>query len=56
LAYQALKRYPELGDLYLQVLEGKETYQGFVTGVKERMKDLLKGRLSDKIRKAMART
>jgi len=55
LAYQALKHYPELGDLYLQVLEGKETYQGFVTRVKERMKDLLKGRLSDKIRKAMAR-
>ena len=56
LAYRALKSYPELADLYLQVLEGKETYQGFVTRVKERMKDLLKGRLSEKIRKAMART
>lgn len=55
LAYQALKYYPELGDLYLQVLEGKETYQGFVTRVKERIKDLLKGRLGEKIRKAMAK-
>jgi geranylgeranyl reductase family protein len=55
LAYRALKSYPELADLYLQVLEGRETYQGFVTRVKERMKDLLKGRLSEKIRKAMAK-
>jgi hypothetical protein len=45
-----------LGEFYLQVLEGKETYQGFVTKVKTRMKDLLKGRLSDKIKEAMART
>jgi hypothetical protein len=50
-----MKRYPELADLYLQVLEGRETYQGFVARVKERMKDLLKGRLSEKIKKAMAR-
>jgi geranylgeranyl reductase family protein len=56
LAYRTLKRYPELGEFYLQVLEGKETYQGFVTRVKTRMKDLLKGRLSDKIKEAMART
>lgn len=56
LAYRALKSYPELADLYLQVLEGKETYQGFVTRVKERMKDVLKGRLSEKIRRAMAGT
>jgi flavin-dependent dehydrogenase len=55
LAYETLKRYPELGDLYLQVLEGKETYQGFVTGVKGRMKDLLRGRVSEKIKKFMAR-
>ena len=55
LAYRALKSYPELADLYLQVLEGRETYQGFVTRVKERMKDVLRGRLSDKIRKAMER-
>jgi len=56
LAYRTLKRYPDLGDFYLQVLEGKENYQGFVTKVKTRMKDLLKGRLSDKIKEAMART
>ena len=56
LAYQTLKRYPDLGEFYLQVLEGKETYQGFATRVKTRMKDLLKGRLSERIREAMART
>jgi geranylgeranyl reductase family protein len=55
LAYRTLKHYPELADFYLQVLEGKESYQGFVTRVKARMKDLLKGRLSGKIEKAMAR-
>ncbi|NWG01960.1 MAG: geranylgeranyl reductase family protein [Syntrophaceae bacterium] len=56
LAYRTLKRYPDLGEFYLQVLEGKETYQGFVTKVKERMKDLLRGRLSEKIKEAMSRT
>jgi len=56
LAYKTLKYYPELGEFYLQVLEGKETYQGFVTRVKERMKDFLKGRLGEKIKEAMART
>jgi geranylgeranyl reductase family protein len=56
LAYRTLKRYPDLGEFYLQVLEGKETYQGFVTKVKARMKDLLKGRLSDKIKEAMSKT
>jgi geranylgeranyl reductase family protein len=56
LAYRTLKRYPELGDLYLEVLEGKETYQSFVAKVKDRMRDLLKGRLSEKIKRAMART
>jgi hypothetical protein len=45
-----------VGEFYLKVLEGGETYQGFVTKVKERMKDLLKGRLSEKIKKGMART
>ena len=55
LAYRTLEHYPELGNLYLLVMEGKETYQGFVTGVKKRVQDLLKGRFSDKIRKAMAR-
>ena len=54
LAYGTLKRYPELGEIYIRVLEGKETYQGFVTKVKERMKDFLKGKLSEKIKKAMA--
>jgi len=56
LAYRTLKRYPDLGAFYLQVLEGKENYQGFVTKVKTRMKDLLKGRLSEKIREAMSKT
>jgi len=50
LAYRTLKHYPELGDFYLQVLEGKESYQGFVTRVKERVGNLLKGRLSDRIK------
>jgi geranylgeranyl reductase family protein len=55
LAYRTLQRYPGLGDIYLQVLEGKETYQGFVVKVKEGMKDLLKGRLSEKIKRVMSR-
>lgn len=55
LAYRTLKRYQELADLYLQVLEGKETYQGFVGRVKERMRDLLGGKLSERIKRAMAR-
>lgn len=55
LAYKTLKHYPELGQFYLQVLEGKETYQSFVERVKQRMKDLLGGRLSQKIIRAMAR-
>jgi flavin-dependent dehydrogenase len=54
LSYQTLRHYPELGNLYLQVLEGRETYKGFVERVKQRVKDLLKGRFSDKIKKAMA--
>jgi geranylgeranyl reductase family protein len=53
LAYRTMQRYPGLADIYLQVLEGKETYQGFVAKVKERMKDLLKGRLSEKIKRVM---
>ncbi|MGQ9647235.1 MAG: geranylgeranyl reductase family protein [Thermodesulfobacteriota bacterium] len=54
LAYRTLKRYQELADFYLQVLEGKETYQGFITRVKERMRDLLGGKLSERIKRAMA--
>jgi len=56
LAYHTLKRYPELGEIYIQVLEGKETYQGFVAKVKERMKDFLKGKMSEKIRQVLAGT
>jgi geranylgeranyl reductase family protein len=55
LAYRTLKRYPELGEFYLQTLEGRETYQGFVRTVKTRIKDFLKGQLSEKIKQAMAR-
>jgi geranylgeranyl reductase family protein len=54
LAYRTLKRYPELGNHYVRVLEGRETYQGFVTNVKERMRDLLQGRLSEKMKRAIA--
>jgi geranylgeranyl reductase family protein len=53
LAYQTLKKYPELGNVYIQVLEGEETYQGFVTRVKARAKELLKGSLSEKLKRAL---
>ena len=56
LAYRTLQRYPGLGDLYLQVLQGEKTYQDFMAKVKDKMKDLLKGRLSEKIKRAMQRT
>jgi geranylgeranyl reductase family protein len=55
LAYQTLRRYPELSDVYLRVLEGRETYQGFMAKVKERIRDFMKGKLSEKIRRAMAK-
>ncbi len=55
LAYRTLKRYPELADFYLQTLGGRETYQGFVRSVKTRIKDFLKGQLSEKIKEAIAR-
>jgi geranylgeranyl reductase family protein len=51
LAYQTFRHYPELGILYIQVLEGKETYQGFVARVKERAREVLKGKLKEKIKK-----
>jgi geranylgeranyl reductase family protein len=54
LAYRTLRHYRDLADLYVQVLEGRETYQGFVGRVKERMRDLLGGKLSEKIKRAMA--
>jgi geranylgeranyl reductase family protein len=54
LAYRTLKRYQDLADLYLQVLEGRETYQGFVGRVKERTRDLLGGKLTERIKRAMA--
>ena len=54
LAYRTLIRYPELSDFYLHVLEGQDTYEGFVVKVKGRMKDLLGGKLSEKIRRAMS--
>ena len=54
LAYRTLKRYPELGNHYVQVLEGKETYQDFVIKVKERIRDLLRGRLNEKMKRAIA--
>ncbi len=53
LSYQTLRHYPELGTLYLQVLEGEETYRGFLEGVKQKVKDFLKGRISDKIKRAI---
>ena len=54
LAYRTLKRYRDLADLYLQVLEGRETYQGFVGKLKERMRDLLGRKLTERIKRAMA--
>jgi geranylgeranyl reductase family protein len=54
LAYRTLKRYRDLADLYLQVLEGRETYQGFVARVKARMRDLLGGKLTESIKRTMA--
>lgn len=56
LAYETMRHYPELGKFYLHVLEGSETYQGFVLKVKERINDLLKGRLSERIREAIERS
>ncbi len=54
LSYHTLKRYPELGQLCLQMLSGQKRYEEFVASVKERIKDLLKGRLGEKLRRAMA--
>jgi geranylgeranyl reductase family protein len=54
LAYRTLIRYPELSDFYLRVLDGQDTYEGFVSKVKERIRDLLGGKLGERIRRAMA--
>ncbi len=56
LAYRTFRRYPEIGDFYLQVLDGRKDYHGFVTEVKERMKEFLGGQLSEKIKSAITRT
>ena len=56
ISYRTLKRYPELGTLCAQVLGGQLNYQAFVARVKERIKDLLEGKLGAKIRKAMAQS
>ena len=53
LSYRTLKQYPELGQLCIEVLEGETAYHGFVVKVKERIKELLKGQLGERIRKAM---
>lgn len=54
LAYRTLRRYPELGNHYVRVLEGRETYQGFVKSVKERIRDFLKGRLTERMKRVIA--
>jgi geranylgeranyl reductase family protein len=55
LAYQTFRRYPEVGDLYLRVLEGTDSYQSCVMGIKKRIRELLGDRLSGKIKAAMQR-
>jgi geranylgeranyl reductase family protein len=52
-AYRTLRHYPELGHLYLRVMEGKESYQGFVTGVKKRAQEFLKGSFRDPFKKSV---
>ena len=54
LSYRTLRQYPELGGLCMQMLGGQATYPAFVVKVRERIKDLLKGNIGEKIRKAMA--
>ncbi len=56
LAYETMRYYPELGNFYLSVLGGSESYHGFVLKVKERINDLLKGHLSERIRRAIDRS
>ena len=54
LSYRTLKQYPELGQLCLQLLAGRILYQEFVGKVKERISDVLRGRLGEKIRAIFA--
>lgn len=54
LAYYTLQRHREICDLYLRVLDGSESYEGFVATVKQRVKGLFKRHLSEKIKRAMA--
>lgn len=54
LAYYTLQRHPEICDLYLRVLDGKESYEGFVAAVKQRVKGLFKRRLSERMKRALA--
>ena len=54
LSYRTLRQYPELGGLCMQMLGGQATYPACVVKVRERIKDLLKGKIGEKIRKAMA--
>jgi geranylgeranyl reductase family protein len=54
ISYRTLKRYPELGTLCAQVLGGQIDYQAFVERVKERIRDVLEGKVGAKLRKAMA--
>jgi len=54
LSYRTLRQYPELGGLCMQMLGGQTTYPAFVVKVKERIKDLLKGKIGEKIRGTIA--
>jgi flavin-dependent dehydrogenase len=56
LSYRTLKQYPELGNLCLRVLAGETSYTSFVVKVKDRMKELVKGRFGEKIRNAVSRS
>jgi geranylgeranyl reductase family protein len=55
LGYVTLKRSPELAELYLRVLSGKETYRGFISAVRDRMNGLFKGGILDKLKTIVAR-
>jgi len=52
LCYYTLQRHPEIGDVYLRVLDGSESYEEFVAHVKQRVKGLFKRHLSERIKRA----